>query len=106
MHEDQANTKPKEAEEKRRRTNATREANACAGNDRATDLPVGERVYAGEQHPDLAGALGREPREHLDGEGVDDPLQALRGRGAVLLEPAHHRHGSAPPRPRHRPPRY
>jgi hypothetical protein len=69
-------------------------------------LPVGERVDAGEQHPDPAGALVHEPREQLDGQPPRDAAEQLGGRGRPFLEHAHHRHDAIPPPPRHRPPRH
>jgi hypothetical protein len=69
-------------------------------------VPGGERVDEGEQHLELAAAVGREAGVHLDDHGVDDLAQARRRRGAAVLELPEQRDGAAPPRPRRRPARH
>jgi len=69
-------------------------------------VPGGERVDEGEQHLELAAAVGGEARVHLDDHGVDDLAQARRRRGAAFLELPEQRDGAAPARPRRRPARH
>jgi len=69
-------------------------------------VPGGERVDEGEQHLELAAAVGGEPCVHLDDHGVDDLAQARRRRGAAVLELPEQRDGTAPARPRRRPARH
>jgi hypothetical protein len=69
-------------------------------------VPGGQRVDEGEQHLELAAAVGGEAGVHLDDHGVDDLAQAWRRRGAAVLELPEQRDGPAPARPRRRPARH
>ena len=69
-------------------------------------VPGGERVDEGEQHLELAAAVGGEACVHLDDHGVDDLSQARRRRSAALRELPEQRDGAPPARPRGRPARH